>query len=292
MPGYTHLQHAIPVRLSEHLNAYAQMLLRDKKRLSNAAGNITLTMGSGALAGTMIPAAQYNGKIDGKTVTAPNNSLDTVSDRDFVVEILSALAITGMHLSRLAEDAILWASQEFNFIDIDESFCTGSSLMPQKKNPDILELVRGYTGRLYGNLNNVLVMLKGLPLSYNRDMQHDKEPLFDSFEIIQKELSILTKLFQNVKFKKKKIEKQLQDESLYATDIADYLVKSGVAFKDAHVIVGKLVGYKIKKDIDILQMDAKTLKGFHASLTPKAVKQIINPIASVISKKSIKGTKI
>src|SRR5204863_3809553 len=177
------------------------------------------TLGSGALAGTFIDSSKY-----AEVAEASSNSIDTVSDRDFVVEILSTLSILQMHLSRLAEDMILWSSKEFDFIDIDDAFCTGSSLMPQKKNPDVLELVRGYTGRLYGNLVNVLTVMKGLPLSYNRDMQHDKEPLFDSFEVIQKELAVLTELFKNIKFKKDNIAKQLENESLYATDLSDYLV--------------------------------------------------------------------
>jgi len=164
-------------------------------------------MGAGALAGTFIDSLKYNISakalsLEEKKVTPSFNAIDTVSDRDFVIEILSALAITGMHLSRLAEDLILWSTKEFDFIDIDEAFCTGSSLMPQKKNPDVLELIRGNTGKLYGNLMSVLVMMKGLPLAYNRDMQLDKEPLFNSFEIIQSELKILAELLPKIKFKK------------------------------------------------------------------------------------------
>ncbi|MBU1853902.1 MAG: argininosuccinate lyase, partial [Candidatus Omnitrophica bacterium] len=185
MPGYTHLQHAIPIRSVSYFDAYIEMLSRDCKRLDGAFCNMNLTMGSGALAGTQVDSSKYNASLGGIKIEAASNSIDTVSDRDFVVEILSALAIIGMHLSRLAEDLILWSTKEFDFIDIDEAFCTGSSLMPQKKNPDVLELIRGNTGKLYGNLMSVLVMMKGLPLAYNRDMQLDKEPLFSSFEIIQ-----------------------------------------------------------------------------------------------------------
>src|SRR3990167_2536340 len=199
--------------------------------------------------GTLISSENYE-----TVAKAPSNSIDTVSDRDFVIEILSALSILQMHLSRLAEDMILWSTKEFDFIEIDDAFCTGSSLMPQKKNPDVLELARGYTGRLYGNLVNVLVTMKGLPLSYNRDMQHDKEPLFDSFEIVQKELAVLTELFKNVKFKKDNIAKQLDDESLYATDLSDYLVQNKVPFKEAHTIIGKLIQYKYKTGKEIRAM--------------------------------------
>src|SRR3989344_5443714 len=294
IPGYTHLQRAMPIKLFNYFNAYIEMLTRDIKRLKNAFSNIKLTLGAGALAGTFIQSSKYNQKAKeyleerGLFIRPSSNALDTVSDRDFVIEILSALAITCMHLSRLSEDMILWASKEFDFIDIDDAFCTGSSLMPQKKNPDVLELVRGYSGRLYGNLVNVLVMMKGLPLSYNRDMQLDKEPLFDSFKIVQDELEVLTKLFKNVKFKKENIAKQLGDETLYATDLADHLVKNKVAFKDAHTIIGKLIRHKLTSKKDIVNMGADELKSFHPLLTPAIVKKIINPEYSVKSKKSVK----
>lgn len=292
MPGYTHLQHAIPVKVSDALLAYATMLGRDETRLLNAFNSIELTLGSGAVAGTMIPASFYTlPPKDGipKGVSAPDNSIATVADRDFIVEALSALAIIGMHLSRMCEDMILWASSEFNFIDIDDAFCTGSSLMPQKKNPDVLELVRGSTGRLYGNLVNVLVMLKGLPLSYNRDMQHDKEPLFDSFKTVQDSLNVLATMLPHVKFNKKELAKQLDDECLYATDIADFLVKKGVAFKTAHSIVGNLVQAKFKTKTNMVDMSNATLKKIHPLLTQKVLKAIIDPQKSVESKKSIKN---
>lgn len=291
LPGFTHLQHAIPVGLAQYLGAYIEMFNRDHVRLYNAAKNIRLTLGAGALAGTMIPAANYtlkNYKIQLHSIESTKNSLDAVSDRDFVIESLNALATTAMHISRLAEDMILWASKEFDFIDIDDAFCTGSSLMPQKKNPDVLELVRGYSGRLYGNLINVLVMMKGLPLAYNRDMQLDKEPLFDSFEIVQKELAVLTELFKNVSFKKDNIAKQLEDESLYATDLSDHLVQNGVAFKDAHKIIGHLIQHKLQNNVEIKAMSDAELKKFHPKLTAKIIKRIIDPKTSVQSKKSVK----
>lgn len=289
--GFTHLQHAIPVSLTQYLNAYVEMLNRDHVRLSNAAQNIHLSLGAGALAGTFISASFYSQKKNKlllKDIEPTKNSLDAVSDRDFVIETLSALATIAMHLSRLAEDMVLWSTKEFDFIDIDDAFCTGSSLMPQKKNPDVLELVRGYTGRLYGNLVNVLVMMKGLPLSYNRDMQLDKEPLFDSFEIVQKELAVLTELFKNIKFKKENIAKQLEDESLYATDMSDYLVQNEVAFKDAHKIIGHLIQHKLANNVEIKNMNDGQLKKFHPKLSAKVMKHIINPKTSVESKKSVK----
>jgi len=297
IPGYTHLQHAMPILLLEYCFAYTQMFTRDAKRLVDIHNNINLTMGSGALAGTFIDQSKYNvteklvlNKIK-YSIGPTNSSIDSVSDRDFIIEILSALSIIGMHLSRLAEDMILWTSKEFDFIDIDDAFCTGSSLMPQKKNPDVLELVRGYSGRLYGNLINVLVMMKGLPLAYNRDMQLDKEPLFDSFKIVHDELAVLTELFKNVTFKTENINKQLDDETLYATDLADYLVQKQVPFKEAHAIIGKLVKYKYDNKKDIREMDKATLNQFSDLLTPKVVKTLINPRKSVSSKKSIKKTK-
>jgi len=295
MPGYTHLQHAMPIYLSDYFSAYYGMLNRDVGRLSDLFNDIKLTLGAGALAGTLFDGMKYNIAVEkllhaqeDYRVAPTKNTIDAVSNRDFVIEILSALAITGMHLSRLAEDMILWSTKEFDFIDIDEAFCTGSSLMPNKKNPDVLELIRGNTGKLYGNLMSVLVMMKGLPLAYNRDMQLDKEPLFSSFEIIQQELNILAELLPNIKFKKENIEKQLEDECLYATDMADYLVQNKVAFKDAHTIIGKLISYKLKSNKNIKDMTNLELKAFHPLLNYKVMKKIINPETSVRSKKSVK----
>ncbi len=288
MPGFTHLQHAIPIKASDWFKAYKQMFARDEKRLQNALGQIELTLGSGALAGTFIPTSKYSVFVKKLKVSAPKSAIDTVSDRDFILEILSALSIAGVHLSRLSEDLIMWCSQEFDFIDIDDAFCTGSSLMPQKKNPDVLELIRGAAGKLIGNLTSVVIVLKGLPLSYNRDLQMDKEPLFDSIETMQMILSTLTELLKNIKFNTASLRYQLYDESLYATDIADYLVQKGVVFKTAHAIVGKLIRKKLASEINILDMSTEMLKAFHPALTPKVLKNIINPTTSVNSKKSIK----
>jgi len=291
MPGYTHLQRAIPVKVSQVIGAYRVMLERDEERLLNAFNGIDLTLGSGALAGTMIPASCYKlpaGEDLPKPVSAPDNSIATVADRDFAVETLSVLAIIGMHLSRMCEDMILWASSEFQFIDIDDAFCTGSSLMPQKKNPDVLELVRGSTGRLYGNLVNVLVMLKGLPLAYNRDMQHDKEPLFDSFKTVQESLNVLAAMLPNVVFQEEALLAAVQDEALYATDIADVLVQKGVAFKTAHHLVGQLVQLSRTTRTRMVDLTDDQLKTIHPALTPAVLKKVIHPQRSVKSKKSIK----
>ncbi|MDD4909960.1 MAG: argininosuccinate lyase [Candidatus Omnitrophica bacterium] len=299
MPGFTHLQHAQPVYLKDYLCAYEDMLRRDSKRLEGISKNMKITLGAGALAGTPIKADNYNkaaldflkshkGWAEEFNIEATANSLDSVSDRDFVIEIISALSILGMHLSRLAEDLIIWSTKEFDFIEIDEAFCTGSSLMPQKKNPDVLELIRGYTGRLYGNLVSVLTMMKGLPLTYNRDMQLDKEPLFNSFEIVSSELKVLAGLIKTLKFNKDKIEKQLKDESLYATDLVYYLVDKKMPFKQAHTIVGKLVKYSIDNAIQIKDMPEPLLKKFSNKFVKREVIKLFDPLVSVRSKKSIK----
>ncbi|MFH1678369.1 MAG: argininosuccinate lyase [Candidatus Omnitrophota bacterium] len=299
IPGFTHLQHAQPVYLKDYLWAYAEMLKRDEERLDYISKNMKITLGSGALAGTPIDSLkytqkalesikEYKGYTKGLNIKATENSLDSVSDRDFVIEILSALSIIGMHLSRLSEDLIIWSTKEFDFIRIDESFCTGSSLMPQKKNPDVLELIRGYTGRLYGNLVSVLTMMKGLPLTYNRDMQLDKEPLFNSFEIVSQELKVLEGIIKTLVFNKPKIEEQLKDESLYATDLVYYLVDKKIPFKEAHSIVGRLVKYSIDNSIPIKEMTDVLLKRFSGKFLKKEIIKLFDPVVSVKSKKSIR----
>jgi argininosuccinate lyase len=299
IPGFTHMQHAQPVRLCDYIMAYGEMLKRDYDRIWIAYKNIELTMGAGALAGTPIASANYKldisdyihdlkGLVKSFNLKPTGNSLDSVSDRDFVIDILSLISIIGMHMSRLSEDLILWSSKEFSFISIDDAFCTGSSLMPQKKNPDALELARGYAGRLYGNLVSVLTMMKGLPLTYNRDMQLDKEPLFSSFEIISDELTVMTGLVKTLKFNKVKIEEHLEDESLYATDLVYHLVDKGVPFKVAHTVIGKLVKYTINNSVEMKSMTDAELKKFSGKLKRTDVIKLLNPRVSVESKKSVK----
>jgi len=298
IPGFTHLQHAQPVYLRDYLGAYVEMLKRDSKRLQEINDRIVMSMGSGALAGTPVAAAKYAVRIGMDipelldigvdSVTAPVNSLDTVSDRDFVIEIIAALGILATHLSRFAEDMILWATKEFSFVDIDDAYCTGSSLMPQKKNPDTLELVRGYAGRLYGNLVSVMALMKGLPLTYNRDMQLDKEPLFNSFETVSMELRVLTGLVKSLKFNEAQIARHLADESLYATDLAYYLVDKGVPFAEAHGIVGRLVRFSADSGTAIRAMSESKLKEFSDKLIKREVVKLLDPRVSVVSKKSIK----
>jgi argininosuccinate lyase len=299
IPGFTHMQHAQPVRLKDYLWAYVEMLERDYTRLDFISKNMRITLGAGALAGTPINASEYNvsaSKVlkhhrvfaEALNVSATSNSLDSVSDRDFVIEIISALSMAAMHLSRMAEDLIIWSTEEFDFVEIDEAFCTGSSLMPQKKNADSLELVRGYTGRLYGNLVSVLTMMKGLPLTYNRDMQLDKEPLFSSFEIVSSELRVLQGLVKTLKFNREKIQEHLEDESLYATDLVYYLVDKKVAFKQAHTIVGRLVKCSLDRSIPIKAMPEELLKSFSDKIVKKEIVKLFDPLTSVESKRSVK----
>ena len=286
IPGFTHMQHAQPVYLKDFLLAYVLMLRRDDEKISRILKNLKVTFGSGALAGTPIDYNQYD--LSRLGIEPTTNSLDAVSDRDFVIEIISALSIIAMHLSRLAEDLIIWSTKEFDFVEIDEAFCTGSSLMPQKKNPDVLELIRGYAGRIYGNLVSVLTMMKGLPLTYNRDMQLDKEPLFNSFEIVSSELRVLAGLIKTLKFNEAKIDEQLKDESLYATDLVYYLVDKGIAFKEAHAIIGKLIKYSLDSGIEIKEMPENILKKISHKFVQKEIVKLFDPLVSVKSKKSIK----
>jgi argininosuccinate lyase len=243
MPGYTHLQRAQPVLFAHHLLAYVEMFGRDVARLDDAFKRVNVCpLGSGAIAGSTIGLdRRYVAKLlgfDGVT----QNSMDAVSDRDFVVEVLASVAVCGMHLSRLAEDLVLWSSAEFGYVTIADAYTTGSSLMPQKKNPDIAELTRGKTGRLYGSLVAVLTMLKGLPMTYNRDMQEDKEPLFDAVDTVQATLRVVGEMLQHTTVNRQRCEAAASDPLLMATDLADVLVKRGMPFRQAHHVVGALVG--------------------------------------------------
>jgi len=248
LPGYTHMQRAQPVCLAHHLLAYIEMLDRDMGRLQDCFERVNVCpLGSGAIAGSTLPldrafVAKELGFIDRNgrpRITA--NSMDAVSDRDFIVEYLSAAALVAVHLSRMAEDYILWSSAEFNFIRIGDAFTTGSSLMPQKKNPDAAELVRGKSGRVVGNLVGMLVLLKGLPMTYNRDLQEDKERLFDTADTLRGTLSVLAEMIQTIRVNRPACALAVSDPLLLATDLADALVRRGVPFRDAHHHVGKAV---------------------------------------------------
>jgi argininosuccinate lyase len=261
IPGYTHLQRAQPVYFAHHLLAYVEMLDRDQGRLGDCRARMNvLPLGSGAIAGSTIIvdreflAAELG--FDGVT----QNSMDAVSDRDFACELLADLAICGMHLSRLSEDVILWASAEFGFIDLSDRHTTGSSLMPQKKNPDIAELTRGRTGRLYGNLIALLTVLKGLPMTYNRDMQEDKEPVFDSLDTIEAALAIFAEMLGGARLVAGRAADAVRDPLLLATDLADYLVRKGLPFREAHEAVGKLVGESARSGVPLNALGIATYR--------------------------------
>lgn len=248
MPGYTHLQRAQPVSFAHHLLAYYEMVKRDKERFKECLKRVqVMPLGSGALSGTTLPIDRaFVAKELGFDALSAN-SLDAVSDRDFIVEFLSASSILMMHLSRLSEEIILWSSSEFRFIELPDSLCTGSSLMPQKKNPDPMELVRGKTGRVYGDLISLLVTLKGIPLSYNRDLQEDKEPLFDTVDTLKGALSVTILYIKGMRIIEQNMLNALGSGFLEATDLAEYLVRKGIPFRDAHHIVGRVVSEAIKK---------------------------------------------
>ncbi len=290
IPGYTHLQTAQCVLLAHHLLAYVEELERDKGRLSDAYKRLdVMPLGSCALSGTGLPIErEYVRKQLGfKAVT--NNSIDSVSDRDFIIEVLADLSILAVHLSRVSEDLILWATKEFDFIDIDFSFCTGSSIMPHKKNPDVLELIRGSVGKIHGDFSSVLILMKGLPLSYNRDLQLDKPPLFSSVDTIKGMLEILGELFKNIKLKKDIIASRLMDESLFSVDIVEHLIKKGLSYRQAHDVVGKLVKDSLDKGRNISSLTQDELKRYNVNLD-SAIKRILNAWASVNLKTSYGST--
>ncbi len=257
MPGYTHLQRAQPITFAHHAMAYFQMLSRDISRLRDCTKRLNvMPLGSGALAGTTYPLDREFVAQELGFDSITQNSLDGVSDRDFVIELASCLSILMMHLSRFSEEIILWASHEFAFIELDDAYSTGSSIMPQKKNPDIAELVRGKAGRVYGDLLALLTVMKGLPLAYNKDMQEDKEAIFDSVDTVKMCLPVFTDMIRTMKVRKENMYKAAQGGFTNATDIADYLVKKGIPFRDSHEIIGKMVLYCINnnKSIDQLSM--------------------------------------
>jgi len=263
MPGFTHLQHGQPVLVAHHLLAYVEMLERDVARLTDCLGRVNIfPLGSAAIAGTSLPIdRRYAAGLLGFDAVS-DNSIDAVGDRDYVIEFLSAAAIMGIHLSRMAEEIVLWVSREFSFIDIDLSYCSGSSLMPQKANPDAAELVRGKSGRLMGDLVSVLAVMKGLPLAYNRDMQEDKEPLFDACDTVNSCARIMAGLWNNIRFRAAHLRASLEGDFSQATDLAEYLVSRGCPFREAHHTVGRLVADCVKKRKRIEDMTLPELRGF------------------------------
>ncbi len=288
MPGYTHLQRAQPVLLAHHLLAYYEMTKRDTHRYENALKRTNvLPLGSAALAGTTfnIDRTFLSKELKMESITA--NSMDAVSDRDFILEFIFNSALLMMHLSRLCEELIIWSTQEFDFIEISDSFATGSSIMPQKKNPDIPELIRGKTGRVYGHLMALLTTMKGLPLTYNKDIQEDKEPLFDTVDTVEKSLSIFSLLLGEIDFKKENLKKATESGYLVATDLADYLVTKGMTFRKAHHIVGDMILSAQKDNKELHQLDLHEMKHF-SSLIESDIYTWLDP-ASCIERRNIKG---
>lgn len=290
MPGYTHLQRAQPVLFSHYLLAYFEMLDRDRERmLETYMQSDVMPLGSAALAGSGF-------KIDRKALAVElgfssiiRNSMDAVSDRDFVICFGSAAAVLMMHLSRLCEELILWSTYEFSFIELSDAFTTGSSVMPQKKNPDVAELVRGKTGRIYGHLVALLTIMKALPLAYNKDMQEDKIPLFDTLDTLKDTLSIMEEMLRTMKVKKEVMEKASRKGFLTATDLAYYLVRKGVPFREAHKIVGKIIRYCIDSNMQFEYLSVKELKKFSAKFEQDA-RQALFVETSVKAKDIIGGT--
>ena len=261
MPGFTHLQKAQPVTLAHHLGAYFEMFKRDRLRMKDIRKRMNYCpLGAGALAGTTYPLdREYTAELlgfDGPTL----NSMDSVSDRDYLIEMLSAMSTVMMHLSRFCEEVIIWNSNEYQFVEIDDAYSTGSSIMPQKKNPDIAELVRGKTGRVYGALMSLLTTMKGIPLAYNKDMQEDKELVFDAIDTTKGCLALFAGMLRTMRFRKQRMEDSAKNGFTNATDAADYLVNHGVPFRDAHGIVGQLVLYCIDKNIALDDMSLEEYK--------------------------------
>ncbi len=290
LPLYTHLQRGQPVLLAHHLLAYSEMLRRDRERYVDCLGRVNvMPLGACAGAGTSFPIDRaYVARLLGFPKVT-QNSIDTVSDRDFITEFISVSAILAQHLSRIAEEFVVWSSKEFEFIDLGDQFTTGSSIMPQKRNPDMAELIRGKTGRVYGNLVTIHTVLKGLPLSYNRDLQEDKEPMFDTVDTIKSALGILDEMLKQIKFNKANMYNALSNGFITATDIADYLTRMGMPFRDAHEIAGKIVAYAEKKGVELEQLDITELNKF-SGLFKNDVYNYISIEGSLESRKSQGGT--
>ena len=290
MPGYTHLQTAQPVLFAHHMLAYYEMFLRDTGRMTDCLKRMNvLPLGAGALAGTTFPIDRESVAKDLGFDGVTRNSLDSVSDRDFALEFCAASATLMMHLSRLSEELILWSSADFNFIELTDAFCTGSSIMPQKKNPDVPELVRGKTGRVYGNLISLLTLMKSLPLAYNKDMQEDKEPLFDSIDTVKGSLKIFADMIAEMNVKADNMRIAAARGFSTATDVADYCVTKGIPFRNAHEIVGKTVRYCIENGKDIPELTLDEFKQFSDAIEDD-IYNFVTLEASVNARRATGGT--
>lgn len=290
VPGFTHLQHAQPVSLAHHLMAYFWMFQRDRERLADCRKRVNqLTLGCAALAGTSFPLDRQMVAQELGFEGLCENSLDAVSDRDFVVEFLSCAALVMTHLSRLAEELILWSTPEFGFVELDDSVTTGSSIMPQKKNPDVAELIRGRTGRVVADLTGALVMLKALPLSYNRDLQEDKGFLFDALDTALSSVSLMHLMLSRAQFRTERMRQAVRGDFSNATDLADYLVRKGMPFRQAHEVVGRVVQHCLKQGIALEDLSVEQLRTFSDLFDADAV-QVLQPEAVLKARRSRGGT--
>ncbi|WP_226038201.1 argininosuccinate lyase [Aquibacillus saliphilus] len=290
LPGYTHLQRAQPVLFAHHMMAYVFMFQRDLERLADSFKRVNQSpLGAGALAGTSFPIDRHYvaDKLNFDGIC--DNSLDAVSDRDFVVEFLSNASLVSMHLSRLCEELVQWSSAEFNFVELDDAFCTGSSMMPQKKNPDVPELVRGKTGRVYGHLIGMLTTLKGLPLAYNKDMQEDKEGMFDTVETLQGALALFAPMIETMDVKKENMYQAVAKDYSNATDLADYLVGKDLPFREAHAVVGQVVLYCINQNKYLLDLPLKEFQQF-SNVIENDIFDVLSPKAVVNARNVAGGT--
>ncbi len=290
MPGFTHLQTAQPITFGHHMMAWFEMLQRDQSRLQDCAKRVNvMPLGSAALAGTTYPIdREETAKLLGFAAIS-ENSLDAVSDRDFVIEFSADAALIMMHLSRFSEELIIWSASQFDFVDLGEGFCTGSSIMPQKKNPDVPELIRGKSARVFGHLMGLLTLMKGQPLAYNKDNQEDKEPLFDVIDNLKGSLKVFADMVPNIQVKKDNMYQAALKGFATATDLADYLVRKGVAFRDAHEVVGSAVRYGIEQDKDLSQMSLEELQQFSSSIE-QDVFDVLTLEGSVAARNHIGGT--
>jgi len=290
MPGYTHLQHGQLVLLAHHCLAYVEMLDRDVERLDDALKRVdVMPLGACAVAGTTLPIDRAKvAEALGFSIVA-RNSVDAVSDRDFAVEYLADLALVGVHLSRLGEELVLWSTSEFGFITLGEAFCTGSSMLPQKRNPDVPELVRGHAGRLVGNLVSLLTTIKALPLSYNRDMQHDKQPVFQSTDIVLSSLEVLARMMPTLRVNRDALRRAVEDDAMLAVDLAEYLVTKGVPFRRAHEIVGRVVATAERKRKRLRDLTLDQLRA-HSDAFDKNACELLNVERSLDRKASTGST--
>ncbi|NJP37292.1 argininosuccinate lyase [Alkalicoccus luteus] len=290
LPGYTHLQRAQPVSFAHHLLAYFWMLERDKGRFLDSLKRTDLMpLGAGALAGTTFPIDRHFTAEQLGFDAVYENSMDAVSDRDFILEFMGAASTLMMHISRLSEELVIWSSQEFQFIELDDSFCTGSSIMPQKKNPDVPELLRAKTGRVYGNLMALLTVLKGLPLAYNKDMQEDKEGMFDTVETLTASLQMLAPMIGTMQVRTENMKQAVSEDFSNATDIADYLVNKGTTFREAHEIIGRIVLTAIQKNKFLLDLDLEEYKSFSDKFA-EDIYEVLKPQNVVAARSSYGGT--